>query len=114
MNIEKYKYSCIQCDFFCQYESLWKKHIETELHKTGKRKKRNDCKDAFKCIDCEYETKNSIAYKKHILNTHSDKETREKEFKFYCKYCDFGTFAIKTINEHNETSRHKLRVKRNQ
>ena len=45
--------------------------------------------------------------KKHILNEHSTKEQREKEFKFYCSYCDFGTFSKDTIKVHNETNKHK-------
>ncbi len=72
------KYHCEQCDFSCNCLSIWTKHTETELHKTGKRKKRCDCKMPFVCEHCKYETKNSITFKKHILNEHASKETRKR------------------------------------
>ena len=43
-----------------------------------------------------------------ILNEHSNKETREKEFTYYCKCCDFGSFCENQLNKHNDTSKHKL------
>lgn len=107
------KYYCEKCDFSCSCLSIWTKHTETELHKTGKRKKRCDCKVPFACEQCKYETKNSITFKKHILNEHSTKDEREKEFKYYCKYCDFGTFSIDTFNLHNNTKKHKKFIMRN-
>ena len=45
--------------------------------------------------------------KKHKLYEHSTKEEREKGFKFYCSYCDFGTFSKDTIETHNNTNKHK-------
>ena len=45
--------------------------------------------------------------KKHKLYEHSTKEEREKGFKFYCSYCDFGTFSKDTIKTHNNTNKHK-------
>ena len=79
-------YICDKCNFSCKYKSAWNKHINTELHKTGERKQRSDYKNPLKCKDCDYSTKNTIAYKKHILNEHSNKDAREKEFKYYCKF----------------------------
>ena len=107
------KYFCEKCNFSCYCLSIWKKHTDTELHKTGKRKKRCDCKMPFVCDYCKYETKNSITFKKHTLNEHATKDTREKEFKYYCKYCDFGTFSIDTFNLHNNTKKHKKFIMRN-
>ena len=49
-------------------KSKWNNHINTELHKTGKRKIRSDCKNPLNCNECEYITKNNITLKKHILN----------------------------------------------
>lgn len=108
------KYNCIKCKFSCNTKARWEAHIKTELHKTGKRKKRSDYKDPYKCPECNYETKNSMTYKKHKLNVHANKEIRENEFKFYCKYCDFGTFYNGTFDIHNTTDKHKLMIKRNQ
>jgi len=103
------KFNCEKCGFKCRFESQWIKHIETELHKTGIKKKiiRKNHKQPEKCKLCDYETKNTFLMKKHILNEHSTKEVREKEFKFYCSYCDFGTFSKDTIKIHNETNKHK-------
>jgi len=36
----KIKYNCEKCGFKCKYESQWIKHIDTELHKTGIKKKK--------------------------------------------------------------------------
>ena len=86
--------------------------MASELHRTGKRKIRSDCKDAPKCPNCEYISKNKIAMKNHILNIHSNLETRKKEFKYYCKQCDFGTFSKSIIDTHNQSDKHNRRVKR--
>jgi hypothetical protein len=77
------------------------------LEKNGKRKIRSDCKNPLKCNDCEYITKNNITLKKHILNKHSNIEEREKQFKYYCNICNFGTFSNDTMNIHNNTEKHK-------
>ncbi len=109
---EKPKYICDKCDYKCNYDSEWLKHCNTELHKTGKRKVRSDLKEPLKCKDCLYNTKNKTMMKQHILNEHSTKEQREKEFKFYCKYCDFGTFSKKTLEIHNNTNKHQKYIMR--
>jgi hypothetical protein len=44
----------------------------------------------------------------HILNNHSSKEKREKELKYYCKNCDYGTFAESMYKKHLESDKHKL------
>jgi hypothetical protein len=101
------KLICEKCNFFCNFQSQWKKHIETELHINGIKKKRSDYKENYKCINCVYETRNIILFKQHKLNEHSTKEEREKEFNFYCKFCDFGTFSSQIFNKHNNTSKHQ-------
>ena len=111
--MSEYKYNCEKCDYSCKFQSAWNKHINTELHRTGTRKQRSDVKEPYKCDKCNYKTKNIITYKKHMLNEHSNKETREKEFKYYCKYCDIGTFSKDTMNIHNATDKHKKSVLRN-
>lgn len=103
----EYKYKCKPCDFQCNTKSRWEKHISTELHKTGKRKQRSDYKEPFKCEKCGYTSKNTITFKKHVLNEHSDKATRAKEFPYYCKYCNVGTFSKDTFALHNNTKKHK-------
>ena len=91
----EHKFNCEKCNFKCQYESQWKNHTDTELHKTGVKKKRSDIKEAYTCDKCEYKTKNIYTFKQHVLNEHGTKEERLKEFKYYCKYCDFGTYSKK-------------------
>lgn len=109
--IEEYKYICEPCRFKCNSEQRWQKHIATELHKTGKRKVRCDYGGPYKCDECNYKTLNAAYFKQHKLNDHSSKETREKEFKFYCKLCDFGTFYSKFMDKHKDTDKHKTHEK---
>jgi hypothetical protein len=108
----EYKHICDKCNYKCNFESQWIKHCETELHKTGKRKKRTDYREIEKCKECDYITKNHTTMKKHNLNEHANREEREKEFKFYCKLCDFGTFSKDTMSTHNETEKHKKYILR--
>jgi len=106
-NIENFKYYCEKCNYKCNIISNWEKHISTILHITGKKKIRSDCKEINICKNCDFKTKNNIQFKEHNLNYHSNKEEREKEFKYYCKYCDYGTFAVSFIEKHNNTIKHK-------
>ena len=108
---KNYKYNCDECRFHCNEEIRWKKHIITELHKTGKRKQRSDYAGPYECDICEYKTQNATTFKQHKLNEHADKETREKEFKYYCKICDYGTFAKQLIEKHNGSEKHIRREK---
>ena len=104
---EYYKYICIQCNYKCNILSRWEKHIETELHKTGKKKIRSDYKGEKNCNKCKYIGKTLNNLKEHILNYHSSIEEREKGFTYYCKLCDYGTLSKDLINNHNNTKKHK-------
>ena len=108
---EKDIYNCESCRYKCNNIANWKKHIATELHKTGKRKKRSDYGGPYECEECEYKTNNATTFKQHRLNSHSSKETREKEFKYYCKLCDYGTFSKQLIEKHNGSDKHKKHEK---
>lgn len=105
----EFKFNCDECDFHANYESLWLKHTNTELHKTGKRKSRSDKRIIHQCPKCEYklQPQGNTNMKQHILNEHGTKEDREKGFKYYCKYCDYGTFAKPLYTRHNNTEKHK-------
>jgi len=107
INDNDIKYNCEKCEYKCKHESEWLKHCATEKHQTGFRKKRSDYKEPFKCDKCEYKTKNNVTLKQHILNEHSSKEERAIGFKFYCKYCDFGTFSKDFLDKHNNTNKHQ-------
>ncbi len=109
----EFKYICEKCNYKCDYISQWNKHIETELHKTGKRKKRTDKTEVGQCKKCEYNTNNYSLMLKHILNKHTTKEERKEKFKYYCELCDFGTFSKDTIEVHNNSEKHKKYILRN-
>ena len=100
------KFNCDKCNFSCNTKARWENHINTELHKTGTRKKRSDYKEPYKCDCCDYNTKNLTTLNIHKLTKHSNKETREKEFKYYCKLCDYGSFSKDSFDIHNNTEKH--------
>ena len=106
------KYKCEQCNYECNNVSLWKKHINTEKHKTGKNKTRSDYEGPFICNTCNYKTTNKITFMQHGLNEHANKEEREKGFKYYCKLCDIGTFGRTLYDRHILSERHKKHEKR--
>lgn len=107
-NEKKIKYTCDKCNFKCNTKARWEAHINTELHKTGQRKKRTDCKEPTKCEKCDYKTKNRLILEQHILNEHSTLEEREKGFKHYCKICDYGSISKDLFERHLNTDRHKI------
>ncbi len=107
MDVKKYNYTCEKCNLKCNEKARWEKHINTELHKTGARKKRKDYKEPLTCDGCDYSTKNLTTMKVHKLNKHSTKEERGKQFIYYCKLCDFGCFFIEFMDTHNDTEKHK-------
>ncbi len=101
-----YKYYCKKCKYKTNYATQWNVHINTTLHKTGKRKVRSDRKCPTKCPQCDYTGPNNTNITTHILNNHSTTEEREKGFKYYCEHCDIGTFAKSIYNKHIKTKRH--------
>jgi KRAB domain-containing zinc finger protein len=108
---KEFKYNCEKCDYHCNAESSWEIHINTTKHKTGKKKQRCDYKEPYKCPECDYKTKNKTTLSQHKLNEHASKEEREKNFKYYCNMCDFGTFSIDSFEIHKESNKHKKRIK---
>jgi hypothetical protein len=101
------KFVCNTCDFKTNYKSKWEIHIETELHKTGKKKTRSDKLCPEKCPSCDYKTKSNTNMKEHILNKHKTKEDRKTGFKYYCEYCDYGAFMKLFYEKHEQTQKHK-------
>ena len=111
-NLE-YKHICEKCKFKTNIKAHWEAHIITSIHQTGERKKRKDIKEPHKCEKCEYKSKNIVNVKQHYLNEHGTTKEREKEFKYYCKDCDYGTFSIDLYKDHIETNKHKKKEIRN-
>lgn len=108
MTDNEYKYSCKSCNFYTNALTKWEIHEKTGKHQSGgvKRKPRRDMKQDIKCPKCEYENRNLINMKCHILNNHSTNQEREKGFKHYCKRCDYGTFAKPRYEYHLSTQAH--------
>lgn len=100
------EFYCEKCHYKTDKKFCYKTHLKTELHLNGKRKVRSDKKD-FTCNFCEYKSTNGVQLKSHLLNIHKEKSDREKEFKFYCKLCDFGSFSEDIYNNHLESTKHK-------
>lgn len=102
---------CDKCNFICDSKARWEAHIKTELHVTGKRKKRSDYNEELhKCKNCNYETKNTTTMKTHILNKHSTLEDRKNKFSYFCVFCNFGSFYSDIYNVHVNTEKHKYQV----
>jgi hypothetical protein len=107
---EIYKYVCDKCNFKCNAQSVWNIHTNTEKHKTGKNKKRCDFEGPHKCDKCKYVSINKINFLQHKLKHHATKEDREKEYKFYCKVCDYGTFSNDFFEKHNSSTKHQKMI----
>jgi hypothetical protein len=75
------KFYCEKCNYRTDIASCYKQHLETTLHKTGKRKERCD-KTLYKC---------------------------NKKFKYYCDCCDFGVFVKSMMDTHLNTTKHQLK-----
>lgn len=106
--LEQHKYKCEQCRFYTDHQSVWKRHIETTLHKTGKRKIRCDKRDEpHKCPQCFYKTHQITALQHHIISAHSDSEKEKKEkFKYYCDLCKVGSLQKSLFEKHLKTQKH--------
>ena len=107
----KFKYICETCKFKCNEKARWTKHIKTSKHINGKRKIRSDYNGPYKCLECKFETNNATYFKQHNLNKHSNQNTRENGFKYYCKICDFGTFSKFLFETHKTLKKHIVREK---
>lgn len=97
---------CDKCNYKCVYESQWNKHLASSIHLTGHKKKRADYVEPSICSHCGYSSQNKSMFNLHILNHHSDKLTRQKEFPFYCPSCDFGSFTKSIFDTHLLTKKH--------
>lgn len=108
---EKYKFFCEKCNYGTNVSTSYNKHMNTELHKTGKRKvKDNKEPDTYICKKCNYETKSKQNQRTHYLRHHSTKEERVSQFKYYCDKCDYGTFSSTEKEKHYNTNSHKINM----
>ena len=104
-----HKYFCEKCNYGTNIKYSLIQHNESELHKTGQRKKREKWtkeKKIYKCENCEYITSLKKNYMTHKLNNHSSKEERASSFNYYCLFCDIGVNTLLAFNQHKETLKH--------
>jgi len=105
--MNEYKFFCEQCNYGTNIRYSLIQHNETELHRTGQRKKKPiKIKEEYKCAECEYKSTNKNNYLTHKLNNHSTKTERKEQFKYYCEICDFGVFTESSLEKHNQSLRH--------
>lgn len=108
--MEDIKYKCEKCHYETNIHDSYKKHLNSTLHNTGKRKIRKDkkCID-YTCPKCSYTSTLENNYKTHYLNNHGTIEERKEQFKYYCDKCNFGTFIEQCYSKHLLTTKHKLK-----
>jgi DNA-directed RNA polymerase beta subunit len=82
--------------------------VEFIYYEGDEKKEKKVIEKDKKCEKCNYLTDNKYQLQQHYLNYHATKEEREKEFKYYCKCCDYGTYSKDFIEKHNNTNKHKL------
>ncbi len=101
-----FKFVCETCNYNTNYESKYKQHTETLKHKNNGvlvRKKQ----EIRICDKCTFTSSHKEGFRTHYLTKHCTKEEKEKEFTYYCKLCDFGTFSKSLIEIHNNSKKHK-------
>jgi hypothetical protein len=111
------KFYCEKCNFKCDFQVYYERHLKTGKHINGKitkiHKKERIKKDAVihKCEKCEFTSTHFYNFKTHILNYHSSIEERKKEYPYYCECCDYGIFSIDNYNKHLLTKKHIIKSK---
>ena len=106
--VKQNKFNCITCNFTTNYPSKYNTHIETKKHKNnGKIIRRTEEIVTLECDKCDYYSKIKDTFRTHYLTKHGSKEKKEKEFTYYCKFCNFGTFNKTLMNNHLNSKKHK-------
>ena len=106
------EYICEKCNYRTEIKSCYEKHLNTELHKTGKRKTRSDKKVEDKCPHCDYMTKVNTDMKAHIISKHMTEEEQKKNFKYYCDDCKIGYLYESQYNNHLISAKHKRQLEK--
>jgi len=98
--------SCLFGDLQLKHPSLTEYQCENLAWTLKIIQERNDKILEEHCSFCDYKPTKTTNYKLHYLNKHATKEEREKDFPFYCKKCDFGSFNKVLLDRHLETDKH--------
>jgi len=106
--MEHKKFYCESCEYGCDNNSTYNKHLKSQVHSRGGQKK------VYKCEYCEYETKISMwNCKMHVIAKHSTKEVRAQQ-KYYCAICDVVFFSPLYLTNHNRNISHLTNVAKKQ
>ena len=106
--MEHKKFYCQSCDYGCDNNSTYNKHLKSQVHARGGQKK------VYKCEFCDYETKISVwNCKMHVIAKHASKEVRAQQ-KYYCSICDAVFFSSLYLNNHNKNISHLTNVAKKQ
>lgn len=108
------KFYCEKCNFKCDFQVYYERHLKTGKHLNGKITKIHTKKKdplIHKCEKCEFTSTHFYNFKTHVLNYHSSIEERKKEYPYYCECCDYGIFSIDNYNKHLLTKKHIIKSK---
>uniref|UniRef100_A0A6C0E2Q5 C2H2-type domain-containing protein n=1 Tax=viral metagenome TaxID=1070528 RepID=A0A6C0E2Q5_9ZZZZ len=106
--MDKKKFYCQSCDYGCDNNSTYNKHLKSQVHARGGQKK------IYKCEYCDYSTKISVwNCKMHTLAKHASKEVKAQQ-KYYCDSCDVLCFSPLFFNNHNKNISHLTNVAKKQ
>ncbi len=117
-----HKFKCSKCDYSCNKESNFNKHMETKKHLRLLHNVLHNVVDVklYKCSTCDYSCSKLFNYNKH-LDTKKHKELQNLAVKrkssrpklnniFVCEGCDYSCSKRFNYNKHLETKRHKQRL----
>ena len=105
VQMDKKKFYCQSCDYGCDNNSTYNKHLKSQVHARGGQKK------IYKCEYCDYSTKISVwNCKMHTLAKHASKEVKAQQ-KYYCVLCDVVFFCKAYQDKHNAGRNHNVKVK---
>ncbi len=97
---------CINCDYKCFNESIWKRHILTNKHKnlTNPNNLYQKINGLFECTKCEYTTSKNSEWKKHLLtikHNNNNKNNKDISNNFLCE-CGKKYKHLSTLSSHKK------------
>ena len=113
--IKQFAFSCLVCDYKCEYETILKEHEKVHHKQIGfTRYKQNNYlnvnqelsnvnqeKKLHKCALCEYSSPERRNLADHVKRMHY------KEKHFWCSICPYSTYDKKSLEMHNNAIHEK-------
>lgn len=99
------KYICIQCKYECEYKSHWDQHILTEKHNNNGKIIKKEIRNKV-CKVCSYKANTYSDARNHYLSKHGTNEEKLKEYPYFCKTCNIGTFGKSIYTAHCTSKKH--------